>query len=190
MTTTDAIAADLAEALRDITPAGLDLETLQLLADDADAAISHLAQTARGAVGGNSLDAVAQGAVSTILAAEAAQSALDAFIAQIATTLDGVKGAAATARQALRHALHECGDPGAVTLGTPTHVAFLTSGRPSVDVTDAAKLPSSMWRMKEPEPNKAAILALLKAGQIVPGARLLVSPPSLTIKAKQELVRA
>jgi len=186
MTTTDTIAAALAAKLRDIAPEGIDMEALQLLADDADAAISRLATTARGAVGGNSLDAVAQGAINTVLAAEAAQDALEAVMAHIGITLEGVRGAEAVARNALHEALLECGDPGAVTIGTRTHVAFLTNGRPTVDISDATKLPATMWREKL-EPNKAAIGALLRAGQQVPGAALRVSPPFITIKAKQEV---
>ena len=51
----------------------------------------------------------------------------------------------------------------------------------AVEITDPDKLPAAMLRLKEPEPDKAKIKDLLKAGTIVAGAEL-VERQSIQIK--------
>lgn len=186
MTTTDTISAALAHALRGIVPPGPDLETIASMVEEADASISRLRQLIQQAAGGNSLEAVMAGAVRTTIAIADADGVVQAAIKEMQRTSTALNDAMNAARDALRTALLECGDPGAAKAETETHVAYCTDGRPGVDITEPAKLPSAMWRTRDPEPNKAAILALLKAGQTIPGASLKPGVASLTITPKRE----
>lgn len=45
-------------------------------------------------------------------------------------------------------------------------------GAESVDAFDPSQIPAAFWRMPDPEINKAEIKKTLKAGHLVPGARL------------------
>lgn len=62
------------------------------------------------------------------------------------------------------------------------HTATTTKGRASVTVTDDNAIPQSFMRQPPPQPDKAAILAAIKAGAEVPGVVLRNGAPTLTIR--------
>lgn len=188
--TPDDITTALRDGLRDIRPGGLDMEALQLLADSADAAVSRLRQLLQDAAGGNSMDAVMMGAVRAMIAADDAMDATRQITETLLAQEKAIKAARDSMGAALNTAMLECGDPGAVTVATETHIYTLHDGRPSVVITDAKQVPAQYWKAAEPTINKAAISAMLKAGQRIPGARLQNGSPYATLNAKKELVRA
>jgi len=147
-------------------------------------AIRRIGEMSRRGAGANSLDSTMAWAVEVAIAAKDAEAAVQGWIRKLADTNNQIVRAYDAARGALQAALAECGDPGAAQAETEFHVAYLTAGRPSVEITDEAKLPATFWREKL-EPNKQAILALLRAGQTIPGAALKVSAPALTIRTKE-----
>jgi hypothetical protein len=61
--------------------------------------------------------------------------------------------------------------------------ASISAGRPAVVITDAAALPPGCLRQPQPEPDKAAIKALLDAGP-VPGAAMSNAAPHLTVRTR------
>lgn len=90
---------------------------------------------------------------------------------------------AAHARR-LRTALAEVmADSGATTVRHGHLTASVSDGRAAVVITDAAALPPSLLRTPPPQPDKAAIARLLRAGHAVPGAALGNAQPVLTIRA-------
>lgn len=87
------------------------------------------------------------------------------------------KDNAAKARAALCAALEAT--TGRVKAGI--HTATTSAGKASVTVTDDAAIPPSFMRQPPPQPDKAAILAAIKAGATVPGVVLRNGAPSLRI---------
>lgn len=65
----------------------------------------------------------------------------------------------------------------------PDLTASIAAGRPSVMVTDEASLPEAFVKI-ERKPDKTIIGAALKAGNIVPGAALSNSLPTLQVRTK------
>ena len=63
--------------------------------------------------------------------------------------------------------------------------ATVVTGRPAVEVEDDRLLPLELLKTTT-VPNKAAIAAILKAGQPVPGARFRTPTPSLRIVPREE----
>lgn len=110
---------------------------------------------------------VAEHIIPVILAAEDAAETLTA--------------AAKRLRQVMAEVMDETG---ATTIKGATHTASATRGRAGVVITDEAAIPPSLMRVPPPAPDKAAIAKLLKAGEVVPGAVLGNSSPSLTIRSK------
>jgi len=135
-------------------------------------------------IGANSLEGVLGGALGAVTAIEAARNEISALVQFLARMQKGLDFTAAAAREALREALAECGDPGAATAESAHHIAMLRHGSDSVVITDEKALPSNVWRVKY-EPNKALISSLIKQGETIPGAAMETSPPSLVITAKE-----
>lgn len=59
----------------------------------------------------------------------------------------------------------------------------VSAGRPGVVVTDEAMLPDAYVKI-ERVPDRSAIKAALEAGEVVPGAALQNSMPTLTVRSK------
>jgi hypothetical protein len=66
------------------------------------------------------------------------------------------------------------------------HTATTSAGRASVAITDDTAIPAEYMRQPPPQPDKAAILAALKAGEDVPGVLLRNGPPVLRITTAKE----
>lgn len=92
------------------------------------------------------------------------------------------KHAEASARAALASALI---DTGACSIRSASHIFSASPGRQSVTVTSAADVPAHLLHQPPPSPDKAKILRLLKAGELVAGCELSNngSQPILTVKA-------
>jgi hypothetical protein len=115
-----------------------------------------------------SVIAVAQAMVPLILALEEAEEV--------------AKDNAGKARAALCAALEAT--TGRVRAGI--HTATTSAGRASVAITDDTAIPAEYMRQPPPQPDKAAILAALKAGEDVPGVLLRNGPPVLRITTAKE----
>lgn len=186
MSTIEEIGSTLSAAIRAIEAPKLDFSVALAKLEGAKESVTALGDVLFVAAGANSMDGAMSGAIRVVLQADATADAMSAVAAEVAQYAKAFAAIGEQAREHLAAALLECGDPGAHTAETGTHLGYLTNGRPSVKITDPAKLPHNMWRTKDPEPNKAAILALLKAGQAVPGAEIVPGSPSLTITPKKE----
>lgn len=135
-------------------------------------------------IGANSLEGVLGGALGAVTAIEAARNEISALVQTLARVQKELDFTASAAREALRAALAECGDPGAAMAESVHHTATLRRGGDRVVITDEKALPSNVWRVKY-EVNKALINARIKQGETIPGAVIEESPPSLFITAKE-----
>jgi len=177
--------AALRDALRGIEVPSLDAAALSDSLDDAHGDMDLLRHRRDTAASANSLDAAMAGAVAVILAAESAAKALSAIMDRIGQHRSAAVQAAAQARAALAKAMADTGCPAVLTA---THRADPLEGSERVEVTDPARLPLSLWKQPDPEPDKAAIRKALKKGP-VPGAALVRGAPSVRIAIRQEQVR-
>lgn len=69
------------------------------------------------------------------------------------------------------------------SIALPEATVSLSNGRQSVVIEDAAQLPQGFVKY-EPKPDKKAVGDALKAGEVVPGASLVVGETSLTVRRK------
>ena len=180
--TAETIAATLREAVRAIKPP-MQVESFDVLPFNrrlinAKCAIGKAAQA-------NSFEGSMSGALAVVVALEGAEAEAKRAVEYWQRHHAALVHNAAQAREALRAALADCGDPGAATAEADHHTATLRRNSASkVEITDEAKLPAVMLRIKS-EPDKALIKATLARGQEVPGAVLISTPPSLVITAKE-----
>lgn len=65
----------------------------------------------------------------------------------------------------------------------PDLTASIAKGRPSVVITDEAAIPDEYMRVSR-APDKSALMENLKVGEIIPGAELSNSPPTLQVRSK------
>lgn len=177
------IAAMLREAVRALqVPATMpdyDAHPMRLALIAAKCATSKATQA-------NSFDGNLSGAVNAIVALEAAETEAKRAVAYWTRILTDLTHNSAKAREALRVALAECGDPGAAIAESKHHRATLrANGAKSAEITDEKALPDDCWRMKR-EPDKALIKARLNRGEDIPGAVLTQAPPSLVITSKEK----
>lgn len=122
-----------------------------------------------------------------VAAATGTDDIAQALAGLVPVVLDAEASAAALTEHAkrLRATLAEVMDSaGATTIRSGQHVASVSAGRPGVVVTDPAAIPATLMRTPAPVPDKAAILAALKAGGEVPGAALSNGGPVLSIRSK------
>jgi hypothetical protein len=156
-----------------------DAHPMRLALIDAKVAQAKAAQA-------NSFDGSLSGALDAIVALENAEAEAKRAVTywtriQAELTHNGAK-----AREALRVALAECGDPGAAIAESKHHRATLrANGAKSAEITDEKALPDDCWRMKR-EPDKALIKARLNRGDDIPGAVLVTAPPSLVLTSKEK----
>ena len=134
----------------------------------------------------NSFDATLSAALDAIVALEAAETEAKRAVTDFTHMQAELTRSAAQAREALRVALTECGDPGTVDARGKHHVASLrANGAKSAEITDEKALPADCWRVKR-EPDKAMIKARLHRGEEILGAALRQAPHSLVITAKEK----
>jgi hypothetical protein len=171
MTAADQIAADLRDAFRGIKLPGLEEFGTRnaiidcFIANDFDSAMSR--------------------ALAAIVALDDAEAAAKAEVEAAQARQKTVTEANAKAREALRQALDACGGPGAATVETEHHTARLQRGGAKVEITNPDALSEIYWRHKK-EPDKALIKAIMAKGDVIPGAALVQSPPTLHISAKDK----
>jgi hypothetical protein len=181
--TAENIAAQLRAEMRAVqAPATMpdyDAHPMRLALIDAKCAISKAAQA-------NSFDGSLAGALDAIVALENAEAEAKRAVTYWTRVQAELTHGAAKAREALRVALAECGDPGAAMAEGKHHRATLrANGARAVEISDEKALPDDCWRMKR-EPDKSLIKARLNRGEEIPGAALTQSPPSLVITAKEQ----
>lgn len=75
------------------------------------------------------------------------------------------------------------GHAGLPKMALPEATVSLTAPRRSVEIEDAGALPQG-YVIMTPTPNRAAVKSALEAGDNIPGARLVVGEPGLTIRVK------
>jgi len=181
--TADEIAATLREAVRALqVPATMpdyDLHPMRRALINAKCERTRTGEA-------NSFDATLSAALDAIVALEAAETEAKRAVMDLTRIQAELTRSAAQAREALRAALTECGDPGAVDARGKHHVATLRpNGARSAEITDEKALPDDCFRIKR-EPDKALIKALLVRGEEIPGAVLVQAPPSLVITSKEK----
>jgi hypothetical protein len=156
-----------------------DAHPMRLALIDAKVAQAKAAQA-------NSFDGSLSGALDAIVALENAEAEAKRAVTYWTRIQAELTHGAAKAREALRVALAECGDPGAAIAESKHHRATLrANGARAVEISDEKALPDDCWRMKR-EPDKSLIKARLNRGEEIPGAALTQSPPSLVITAKEQ----
>jgi hypothetical protein len=134
----------------------------------------------------NSFDGSLSGAVDAIVALESAETEAKRAVTYWTRILTDLTHNSAKAREALRVALAECGDPGAAVAESKHHSATLrTNGARAVEITDEKALPDDCFAVKR-QPDKAFIKSRLTRGETIPGAALTQSPPSLVITSKEQ----
>ena len=110
-------------------------------------------------------------------AAGAAAQLVD-VIASTESMCEGMDGAAKDMRERLAMILQELPSK-VLPIRGRHHDATVVTARDGVRITDPDAVPPAFMRQPAPAPDKAAILAALKAGQVVPGATLSNGGPSV-----------
>jgi hypothetical protein len=131
------------------------------------------------AEGGDAVDLL-RAALRTSLEAEAQAAACKIRAAQLAERQHRHEARAAALAAAVHQAMRDLGIP---HLRDAEFTASRRDGVVRVEVSDASLLPGAFVRTKH-EPDKAALLAALKAGQTIPGAILAQGDETLTVKVK------
>jgi len=131
------------------------------------------------AEGGDAVDLL-RAALRTSLEAEAQAAACKARAAQLVERQRRHEARAVALAASVHQAMRDLGIP---RLRDAEFTASRRDGVPRVEVSDASLLPGAFVRTKH-EPDKAALLAALKAGQTIPGAILAQGDETLTVKVK------
>jgi hypothetical protein len=131
------------------------------------------------AEGGDAVDLL-RAALRASFEAEAHAAACKVRVAQLAERQRRHEARAAALAASVHHAMRDLGIP---RLRDAEFTASRRDGVVRVEVADASLLPGAFVRTKH-EPDKAALLAALKAGQTIPGAALAQGDETLTVKVK------
>ena len=129
--------------------------------------------------GGDALDLL-RAALRASLEADAQARACKLRAAQLAERQRRHEGRAEALAAAVHQAMRDLGIP---RLRDPEFTASRREGGERVEVADPALLPPAFVRTRR-EPDKAALLAALKAGDAIPGAVLARGDETLTVKVK------
>ncbi len=129
--------------------------------------------------GGDALDLL-RAALRASLDADAQARACKGRMAQLADRQRRHEARAEALQAAVHRAMRDLGLP---RLRDPEFTASRCEGGERVEVADPALLPDLYVRTRR-EPDKAALLAALKAGEAIPGAVLARSDETLTVKVK------
>lgn len=68
------------------------------------------------------------------------------------------------------------------SLKTPAATLSMRASPPRVKIADLALIPTCLMVQPPPSPDKRAIGAALKAGEVIPGASLSNQPPALSVR--------
>lgn len=129
--------------------------------------------------GGDALDLL-RAALRASLDADAQALACKGRIGQLAERQRRHQARAEALQGAVHRAMRDLGLP---RLRDPEFTASRREGGERVEVADPGLLPDPYVRTKR-EPDKAALLAALKAGEAIPGAVLARGDETLTVKVK------
>ena len=129
--------------------------------------------------GGDALDLLRAG-LRASLDADAQARACKLRIGQLAERQRRHEGRAAALAAAMHRTMRDLGIP---RLRDPEFTASRCEGGERVEVADPALLPDPYVRTKR-EPDKAALLAALRAGETIPGAVLARGDETLTVKVR------
>lgn len=129
--------------------------------------------------GGDALDLL-RAALRASLDAEAQARACKGRMAQLAERQRRHETRAEALAAAVHQAMRDLGLP---RLRDPEFTASRREGGERLEVADPALLPDPFVRTRR-EPDKAALLAALKAGEAIPGAVLARGDETLTVRTK------
>ena len=129
--------------------------------------------------GGDALDLL-RAALRASLDADTQARACKGRIGQLAERQRRHEARAEALAAAVHRAMRDLGLP---RLRDPEFTASRREGGERVEVADPALLPPAYVRTRQ-EPDKAALLAALKAGQAIPGAALARGDETLTVKVR------
>ena len=129
--------------------------------------------------GGDALDLL-RAALRASLDADAQARACKGRIGQLAERQRRHEARAEALHAAVHRAMRDLGLP---RLRDPEFTASRREGSERVEITNADLLPDPYVRTRR-EPDKAALLAPLKAGEAIPGAILARGDETLTVKVK------
>ena len=146
---------------------------LQQLADNPDI---DLTDTLEGLTG--EIELKAQGLLQVVRGIEADIEAVDTEIKRLQEIKKTRQNRIDSLRDYLRFNMQQSG---ITSIKCPLFSITLAAGRDVAVITDESKLPRDLLRITE-SPDKAAILAALKAGNEISGAHLGKSQESLRIK--------
>lgn len=149
---------------------------LQKLADDPDMPEQALTDTLEALTG--DIQVKAQNLLQVVRGIETDIDAVDAEIKRLQEIKKVRQNRIDSLRDYLRHNMQVSG---ITSIKCPLFSITLAAGRDMVVIEDESLLPKEYQRITV-APDKAAILAALKAGQDVPGASLTKSQESLRIK--------
>lgn len=149
----------------------------RLLSDDPDLDEVTLADTLEGATDlQERIVRICRASVET----SAFAAALDGMIKDLGARKKRMAERSDRLRSIALWAMQEASIP---KITAPDATISIGKGRASIAITDEGAIPPHLVEY-EPKPNRAAIKEALDAGEIVPGASLTNSPPSLIIRVK------
>ena len=131
------------------------------------------------AEGGDALDLMRAGLRASLGAAAQARACKERM-SQLAERQRRHEGRAEALQAAVHQAMRDLGIP---RLRDPEFTAARREGSERAEVSNVELLPERYVRLRR-EPDKAPLLAALKAGEAVPGAALARSDETLTVKVK------
>lgn len=149
------------------------------LADSDDEGMVLAVKDTMDAIGGE-FELKAQAVIQVALNMDSDCAALDAEIERLQARKKTITNKANNLREYLRINMEATG---ITNISCPLFSISIAKGREMVVIDDADKLPDELVKVKtEIQPDKAAILAKLKAGEKVPGASLGRTKSALKIK--------
>lgn len=128
----------------------------------------------------NSLDAIMAATLAAAVACDDLGARVSGIVTGAQTLRDTVTTAGRDCRNALADALAETGAP---HVQTNTHRAHLMPRK--AHVVTGPDLPAAFYRDRTPIPDRLRVRGALEAGEHVPGAALMPSPPAIRIEVRK-----
>lgn len=114
-----------------------------------------------------------------LAATEGEKEGIELAIAKLKDRLSRHCRKAEGIREAIQVAMETAELP---SIKTPVATLSMRASPPRVDITDASAIPAIFMVQPPPSPDKNAIKAALKAGEVIPGAALSNQPPALSVR--------
>lgn len=112
---------------------------------------------------------------------EALANGLSTRLSEMKARLERLEQRARRKRQLVLRAMAECE---IVKLQEPDFTASARSGAPTLEIVAEDKIPAAYWKPQPPKLDKQSILAALKSGAEVEGAKLSPSQFQLSVRTK------